>query len=649
MNKNVILLVFLATIFSAYAQKNKDVLMTIDGKPVYSQEFINVYKKNLDLVKDEKQKSVDGYLDLFIDYKLKVTEAYAQGLDKDKVYKREFEKYRDQLSRNYIYETQVTENLALEAYERSKEEINADHILIKVGYDASPQDTLTAYNKISEARARALSGEDFKKLVTEYSEEPGAAKRGGALGYFTAFSMVYPFENMAYKTKKGDISQIVRSSFGYHIISVNDRRPSSDPVIASHIMILIKDGNDIDAEKRINEIYQLLEQGGDFSSLAKEFSDDKNSGAKGGLLKMFKRGQLRSTEFEDVVYKLEVGEISKPVKTNFGWHVIRLEEHVPSKTYEEQKEDLLKRIERGDRSKVIESSVNKKIIDKYGVTLNDYMDDLKDHISDDIFRRKWELDTLKGAENKLLLNIGGDKKIYFNDFLNFIVNNQSSIILIDSKEQVINNLYKLFESKQLTEYFKMKLEEENPEYGAVVQEYRDGLLIFDVMQKNIWKKAANDTIGVRNFYNKVASKYQWQNRVKGTEFSGSNKEILEKARKLLTNGMISEKVKESLNSGQKVNVLITERVYESGDSNLPTDFKFEKGISEIFKVGDSYRILKINEILPATQKTFDEVKGKILNEYQGVIEKEWMNNLRKKYNVEVNKKQLKKVKKSIEK
>ncbi len=327
MKKNVILLVLLATIFGAQAQKNKDVLMTINDKPVYSQEFINVYNKNLDLVKDESQKSVDGYLDLFIDYKLKVAEAYAQDLHKETNYKLEFEKYRDQLSRNYIYDTKVTEDLAIEAYNRSKEEIDADHILVRVGYDDSPQDTLAAYNKISEARTKALAGQDFKKLVAEYSEEPGAAKRGGALGYFTAFSMVYPFESMAYKTPEGEISEIVRTNFGYHILKINDRRPSSDPILVSHIMIAVKDGNDDDAKKRINEIYQLLQQGNDFESLAKEFSDDKSSGVKGGRLKQFKRGQLRSPEFENAAYELKnIGEISKPIKTNFGWHVIRLEE-----------------------------------------------------------------------------------------------------------------------------------------------------------------------------------------------------------------------------------------------------------------------------------------------------------------------------------
>lgn len=169
--------VFIVALLSAatlFSQNKKEVLMTINGKPVYANEFKRVYKKNLDLVQDESQKDVDSYLQLFIDYKLKIMEAEAQGLDKEKTYVSEFSKYRDQLSRNYLFEDKVTEDLAKEAYERGKEDINASHILIRVDYESLPQDTLAAYNKIKSIRERALKGEDFEQLAKTYSEEPGA-------------------------------------------------------------------------------------------------------------------------------------------------------------------------------------------------------------------------------------------------------------------------------------------------------------------------------------------------------------------------------------------------------------------------------------------------------------------------------------------
>jgi peptidyl-prolyl cis-trans isomerase SurA len=367
--KNLLSLVVLATMCagSVLSQNKKDVLMTINGNPVYSKEFKRVYKKNLNLVQEESQKDIDGYLQLFIDYKLKIAEAKAQHLDEGKSYKRDFSTYRDQLSRNYLFEGKVTEELAKEAYERGKEEINASHILVRVSYESTPQDTLAAYKKISSIREKAINGADFTELAKKYSEEPGAKKRGGNLGYFTVFDMLYPFETAAYETPKGEISDIVRTRYGYHIIKVNDRREKMPKIVVSHIMISDKKGaRNFDPKERINEIYAMVKQGQSFESLAKQFSDDKNSGIKGGKLKPFTRGDLRSPEFEDAAYKLKtIGEVSKPVKSSFGWHIIRLDSIIPNKTFEEEKEKLEKRVGEGVRSKIVTSAINKKIKEKY--------------------------------------------------------------------------------------------------------------------------------------------------------------------------------------------------------------------------------------------------------------------------------------------
>lgn len=252
-------LLFLILVFNlpqGFSQKKNDVLLTINNDPVYVSEFKRVYKKNLDLVKDESQKTVDGYLKLFIDYKLKIAEAYEQELHKQPSYIEEFEKYEEQLSRNYIYDTKVADELVVEAYERSLEEIEASHLLIGVNYNASPQDTLKAYNTIKKLRERAVAGEDFTELVKKNSTEPRARDRGGYLGYFTAFAMVYPFENAAYNTPVGEISEIVRTQFGYHIVKVTDRRPKGKEISVSHIMVTEKDDDSrtFKPEERIQEI-----------------------------------------------------------------------------------------------------------------------------------------------------------------------------------------------------------------------------------------------------------------------------------------------------------------------------------------------------------------------------------------------------------
>lgn len=258
--KNYSISIILLFVFSlSFAQRKKDVLLTVDGTPVYVSEFKRVYNKNLDLVKDESQKSVDGYLDLFVDYKLKVAEAYAQNLDKERSYLSEFNKYRDQLSRNYIFEDKITNELTLEAYERGLDEIHARHLLIRSSYEDTPEDTLKAYNKIKRILDRVKEGQDFEDLVKMYSEEPKARESGGDLGYFSVFAMVYPFETMAYNTKVGEISEIVRTQFGYHLIEVLDRRSRNEQLTVSHIMIS-DNGEDrtFNPEERINELNALL-------------------------------------------------------------------------------------------------------------------------------------------------------------------------------------------------------------------------------------------------------------------------------------------------------------------------------------------------------------------------------------------------------
>lgn len=647
MKKTPFILAFFLVVVVAFAQKPTDVLMTIDGKPVYVNEFERVYNKNLDLVKDESQKTIDGYLELFIDYKLKVAEAYSQKLDENKVYKRDFTKYRDQLARNYVNETRLLEGVAEEAYTRGKEQINANHILIKVGYEALPQDTLKAYNKIKSIRKRALAGEDFVELAKENSEEPGANERGGDLGYFTVFSMVYPFETMAYNTPVGEISEIVRTSFGYHIIKVNDRRTREQPVVVSHIMISEKKENpSFDAEERINEIYKMLQQGSDFADLAKQFSDDKNSGKMGGKLKPFAKGQLRSDTFENTAYNLQnPGEMSAPIKTRFGWHVIKLEEKMPETPFEEQKEDLYNKIKKGDRSKVVSTQVKQDIIEKYGIERNEYLDFFENYVSDEVLTSRWKItDTLTGNQNKVLFKIG-DKDIYYDAFALYISNRQRFADKKPTKRESIKTMYDEFEGVELKEYLNEQLEIEKPEFGAVVNEYRDGLLIFDVMNKNVWQKSKRDSVGLQRYYEKVASNYKWDERINAEILSGADNAKVKQAMVMLKEGKDAETIKSELNTDGKVNIIISSGLYEKNDTTLPENLDFKSGVSPVLSNGKTFSVVNIMEVLPPSKKLFDEVRGRVMSEYQNELEEDWMNSLRAKYKVDVNEKTIKKLKK----
>ncbi len=650
MKKYLALTLVLLFINLSFSQNKKDVLLTIDGKPVYTSEFKRVYNKNLDLVKDESQKSVEGYLDLFIDYKIKVAEAYAQNLDKDETYISEFNQYRDQLSRNYILENKVTSELSLEAYERSLEEINANHILVLSKYEDIPQDTLKAYNKIKAIYDRAKAGEDFVALAKENSEEPNADKGGGQLGYFTAFAMLYPFETAAYNTQVGGVSEIVRTQYGYHIIKVNDRRKRGSQITTSHIMLSDKGSNRtfVPAD-RIIELYALLQQGEDFAKLAEQYSDDKNSAKNGGQLQKFRKGELRAPKFEEAAFSLEnAGDYSKPVKSQFGWHIIQLNEKHSIPTYEEERESLEKKVKNGVRSKIVTSALNDQIKDKYGyVEVTNYVPFFNIYVSDDILKKKWEYDTIGNAQDRVIFTIG-KKEIRFSDFAKFIVSRQKQQFTATEKSYVLADFYYEFESLELKNYFRDNLEFENVQYASTIREYRNGLLIFDLMNKNIWMKAKNDTIGLQNFYETVKENYTWDDRVDAVIVTTTTEDAALVARNLMLNDKTSEEIKGVLNVDDQINVIISEGVFEKGQRELPGNFEVKVGVSEPYSNKDGFTIVSVNKVIPTDIKPLGTVKGKVMSDYQNDLESKWMMRLRDMYKVKIHKKALKRVKKELD-
>ena len=650
MKKYLALILVLLFINLSFSQNKKDVLLTVDGKPVYTSEFKRVYNKNLDLVKDESQKSVESYLDLFIDYKIKVAEAYAQKLDKDETYISEFNQYRDQLSRNYILENKVTSELSLEAYERSLEEINANHILVLSKYEDIPQDTLKAYNKIKAIYDRAKAGEDFVALAKENSEEPNADNGGGQLGYFTAFAMLYPFETAAYNTQVGGVSEIVRTQYGYHIIKVNDRRKRGSQITTSHIMLSDKGSNRtfVPAD-RIIELYALLQQGEDFAKLAEQYSDDKNSAKNGGQLQKFRKGELRAPKFEEAAFSLEnAGDYSKPVKSQFGWHIIQLNEKHSIPTYEEERESLEKKVKNGVRSKIVTSALNDQIKDKYGyVEVTNYVPFFNIYVSDDILKKKWEYDTIGNAQDRVIFTIG-KKEIRFSDFAKFIVSRQKQQFTATEKSYVLADFYYEFESLELKNYFRDNLEFENVQYASTIREYRNGLLIFDLMNKNIWMKAKNDTLGLQNFYETVKENYTWNDRVDAVIVTSTTEDAALVARNLMLNDKTSEEIKGVLNVDDQINVIISEGVFEKGQRELPGNFEVKVGVSETYSNKDGFTIVRVNKVIPTDIKPLGTVKGKVMSDYQNDLESKWMMRLRDMYKVKIHKKALKRVKKELD-
>ena len=647
--KHFALLILFLTALTANSQKKNDVLLTINEEPVYASEFKTVFQRNLNLVIDESQKSVDGYLDLFIDYKLKVAEAYEQGLDKEKNYLKEFSKYQDQLSKNYIYDKRITSELVLEAYQRGLEEIKASHILVQLPYNASPKDSLIAYNKIKSIREKALAGEDFKVLTKQYSEEPGVKASSGDLGYFTVFQMVYDFETTAYNTKLGEVSEIVRTEFGYHIIKIYDRRILKPKINVSHIMIFSnKDRKVENPEERINELYAMIMQGESFETIAKQFSEDKATGEKGGEIKTFGPGNLRAPLFEKAAYSIEnEGDILEPIKSSFGWHIIRLNQKFTHPTFDEQKSDIEKKVNGGARVRVVTQAVNKKIKTKYGYKEGvSYSPYFNEYVTDSIFAKKWEYTLIPAAEDMMLFTIG-DKEVKYNDFGKFIEEKQKLSKGYKNKESLLLDYYNNFSNKTIENYFKERLEDENDTYAATINEYRNGLLIFDVMEKNIWSAAKNDSIGLQKYYEETKGDYTWKKRVDVDIISAPKEEIANQAKNILKEGGSTEELKKQLNIEGKINVIITQGVYEIDSKELPENFKAIIGVSDVYKTEDSNIVINVKEVLEPAIKEFDEVKGLLISNYQAKIEKDWMKELHSKYDVVINNKTLKKLKKQL--
>ena len=499
--KNFISLIFFTT-FLCYSQNNSDdILFTIGDDSVNTKEFLRVYNKNLDLITDNSQKDIDNYLQLYIDYKLKVLEAYEKEYHKKESYISELNKYSSQLASNYLFDKNSQDSMLNEAYLRTKTEIKASHILIRI--EDKDLDTLDIYNKLISYR------EDFKNydlayLIKKYHDGKNICVED--LGYFSAFKMIYSFESKAYETKVGDISMPFRTRFGFHILKVEDKRESLGEVIVGHIM-LSKDNNN--SQSKINSLYDSIIRVGNFESFAKKYSDDKNTSSVGGRLKPFTSGQLNSLPFEKAAFDLtEINQISKPIETKFGWHILKLYSKSKLSSFKEMESSLLKKVKNNSRSSVISNSFYKKLLNKYSINYDNdltyFTDQLNGHNANNI----WKIPSTINKK-KMLFKIN-DTILNYLDFANYIVN---TFISNGSIYNSPTDLYKDFINQSVMDYYKSNLLSENTEYRHIYNEYKEGLMLFDLMQNEVWNKAKEDTIGLKSYFKNNKSLFKITNNV----------------------------------------------------------------------------------------------------------------------------------------
>ena len=662
---------FISLVPFAQEQAKDPVIMTIDGNPVYQSEFLYIYTKNNACVSYKKE-DLDAYMELFINYKLKVKEAEKLGYDTIPTLIKELQQYRNQLSLPYMIDKEKNEALIKQAYDRTANEIRASHILVRVKTDATPADTLAAYNKIMDFRNRILGGEDFAAVAAGTrsqpgSEDPSAATNGGDLGYFTALQMVYPFEEMAFNTAIGEISMPVRTSFGYHIIKVTDKRATKGKMKAAHIMVMVDRNASPDeatkAEQKINEIYELLKKGESFEDLAGKYSDDQSSRNKGGLLPEFGAGtkQRMVPEFEEAAFSLTAdGTYSAPFLSPYGWHIVKRIELTPIGNYESLYRELKLKVERDMRAETTKNSFITGLKSQYNYTSNSAkLLPLFYSIGNEIFSGDW-----KGLENhskdsEVLFSFK-DKSFTVKDFEVYLINTQTQG-RNESIEKYITTKFDQFVNSELLIYEDSQLESKYPEFKSLIQEYRDGILVFEVMQNEIWNKASKDSVGIQNYYNSHSADFVFPVRYKGELYKCIDQATAQRVTAYLkSDTMDYSKIQMAINNGSELNLMIKRNTFNSETTEAfrlvkaskaspntdpcakkkpekaPKYRKFKTGINKTFEYKNEFYVFYVEEILPPRQREYNEAKGLVTAAYQNHLEAEWLKTLRTYYKVEIN-------------
>lgn len=656
----IVVLSGLSLVVSAQSKLDKQILMTIGDTPVTVKEFCDVYDKNNMKSDVVEKKTIDEYLDLFVNYRMKVMEAYDMKLDTNAKFRRELEGYRKQLAKPYFTNEEISEELVAEAYQRKLKDVRASHILITCDKHALPSDTLKAYEKAMDIRKKALKGEDFGTLAVQYSQDPSArdmaatdrspARKGnkGDLGYFTVFDMVYPFETGTYNLKEGEISMPVRSDFGYHIIKLNSITDACGTIRAAHIFLPIAPDApeaEIQATKeKADGIYKELVagEGDNWMEMVTKYSEDKGTNANRGELSPFTVSRV-VPQFIDAIKTLKPGQFSTPIRTNYGYHIIKLINTTGVGTFENEKANLASRIEKDMRSRKSEEVVLQQIKKDYKFKSNDkniaeFMSTIDSTILKGVYIPAAGVDM-----DKELFRIG-DYTAKLGDFVEYIKAKQSPQ-RFGSISNYSYQLFEAFQKQKIMDYADLHLEEKYPEFKALLKEYNDGILLFDLMEKEVWNKAILDTVGLKDFHFRHQQDYMWGDRVEACVLTVMHPETLPKVREYLDEGVPFDSLRDVMNRDSLEFVRIRKGFYIRGDNQFVDDTEWKAGVRKEFpsEVDKTTVIVNIIEPHKPEPKTLAEARGVVTSDYQAELEQNWMLALHKKYPVEINEKVLEKV------
>lgn len=621
---------------SGYSQKKKEpkpaVLFTVNTDKTEADEFIYLYKKNHPVKEDFTEEKIQEYLDLFVNFKLKVAEARSRGLDKTPEFTKEYDSYKDELRKPYLPEEKILDSLVKLTYARLQREVSASHILIDVKPDASPADTLQAYNSALAIKTQLLEGENFAEKALLYSEDPTAKGNKGNLGYFTALQMVSSFEEATYGGKPGDIIGPIRTRFGYHILQVGESRPARGEVEVSHIMLRPGQRDESKTKNLIFEIHDQLRGGAKWEDLVKQYSEDPGSKDTGGKLRPFGvSSQTRiPAEFDAVAFSLKnPGDISDPFQTSFGWHIVKLERKIPLPSFEEAAGSLKNRMARDERIQISRNALMNKLKKNFAFVENAATKTSVIALADTALTKgKWKIPASFSAGKETLFTLQS-KKITARDFLDYVQKNQRPNTMAPDKYMEL--IYTGFTEDAVNTAFENKVIADNPEFKMLLKEYYEGILLFDIMEREVWKKASEDSIGQRNFFDSHPELYQAKERVSATLYYSDSKETID---------LLSKSVKAKDSTGVAAllktrNVYHEVGVFQREDRPALTSIEWKVG-QYISQNGNTYHLIHVTSMVPPGSMTFDEARASVISAYQNELEKNWLDQLRKKYPVKVN-------------
>ena len=635
--------------FVATTSLHAQTLFTYGGLPVSKQEFLRVYEKNsLNKKTDLSEPALREYLDLYSLFRMKVHEAELMHLDTMTSLSSELDNYRRQLARNYLTDKEVTGRLVHEAYDRMTEEVHVAHILVMCSITAPPADTFKAWHKVDSLRKMILAGKvDFATAAKDNSEDRGSRENGGDIGYLTALQTLYPFENAAYSTPVGKVSGIFRTQFGYHILKVLDKRLARGEIQVAQILISASkskgDAGLTAAKLRADSVEMMLRNGASFDDMVVKYSEDKFTNTDKGVMAPFGVGRM-APSFENAAFALKnPGDISKPVQTDYGYHIIRLISKMPLKPFDSLQESIKRRVDNDSRAQVAHDIYFDKVKKQHGYK------EYPQHVDEVASALSHIVDTGKNANAFRAEDYGNMRKPVFDlggtaytqsDFISFAAQLTRGH-LNGPKAPVVHDIFRLYVDRTVNDYEEHHLAEQNPDFKNLMEEYRNGIMLFELMDRNVWGKATRDSAGLKTFYAQHNSRYQWAPGFSGVIYHFRNQQALDEGMKALNKdpNVKDETLVKAINSESMPEGVTMQRGHYEFDHFKDADRSvLVKGklTAPVKDSTGSFTVIKVDEVYNVpTTKTLDESRGYAVAEYQDYLEKQWNEELRRKYPLNV--------------